>query len=139
MSYQLKVEQKSGYLHFTVTGRNTQDNVVRYMQEVMHECGARRCFRVLIEERLEGPRLGTMEVFTMVTAGARRYHGVLEAMAYVDVNADAGVMRFAEDVAVNRSIPVKVFRTIDGAEKWLQQPAHPAGAAVEAGAPKPPV
>jgi hypothetical protein len=29
------------------------------MEEVIRECTARRCFRVLIEERLEGPRLGT--------------------------------------------------------------------------------
>jgi hypothetical protein len=138
VAYELRIEQKTGYLHFTVTGGNTQENVVAYMQEVMHECAARRCFRMLIEERLEGPRLGTMEVFTMVNSGAKRYHGMLEALAYVDVNADAGVMRFAEDVAVNRGILVKVFRTIDGAEKWLQQHARPAGASQEAGAPEPP-
>lgn len=136
MSYELKIESKAAYLHFTVTGDNTRDNVMRYMQEVIEACAARRCFRMLIEERLEGPRLGTMDVFSMVTSGAKRYHGMLEAMAFVDVNADAGVMRFAEDVAVNRGIPVKVFRTVEGAEKWLQQPARPA--AGETQAPKPP-
>jgi hypothetical protein len=138
VSYELKIEPKAGYLHVTVTGRNTQENVMRYMQEVMHECAARRCFRVLIEERLEGPRLGTMQVFTMVSSGAKRYHGMLEALAFVDVSADAGVMRFAEDVAVNRGIPVKVFRTIDGAEKWLEQHARPADTSTQASTPKPP-
>jgi hypothetical protein len=117
--YQLKIGQKPGYLHFTVTGRNSPDVVKSYMQEVIQEVTARRCPRVLIEENLEGPRLGTMEVFTMVTAGARRYHGVLEALAFVDLNAEGGVMRFAEDVAVNRGIPVRVFRNVEGAEKWL--------------------
>lgn len=136
MAYELKVEQKPGYLHFTVTGRNTPDNVTRYMQEVMQECAARRCPRVLIEENLEGPRLGTMEVFTMVTAGSKRFHGMLEALAFVDLNAEGGVMRFAEDVAVNRGIPVRVFRTVDGAEKWLL--AHSPAAGAEATTPKPP-
>jgi len=119
VAYELKVEQKPGYLHFTVTGSNTADNVTRYMQEVMQECAARRCPRVLIVENLEGARLGTMEVFTMVTAGTKRYHGLLEKLAFVDLNAEGGVMRFAEDVAVNRGIPVRVFRTVDGAEQWL--------------------
>ena len=136
MAYELKVEQKPGYLHFTVTGRNTPDNVTRYMQQVMQECAARRCARVLIEESLEGPRLGTMDVFTMVTAGAKRYHGLLEALAFVDLNAEGGVMRFAEDVAVNRGIPVRVFRTVDGAEKWLL--AHSSGAVAGATTHKPP-
>jgi hypothetical protein len=138
VAYELKVEQKPGYLHFIVSGRNTTENVTHYMQDVMQECAARRCFRVLIEEHLDGPRLGTMEVFTMVTAGAKRYHGMLEALAFVDMNAEGGVMRFAEDVAVNRGIPVRVFRTVDGAEKWLL--AHSPGAAAGAAAPaqKPP-
>jgi hypothetical protein len=121
VTYELKIEQKPEYLHCVVTGRNSQETVTRYMQQVMQECAARRCFRVLIEERLEGPRLGTMEVFTMVSAGSKRYQGMLEALAFVDLNAEGGVMRFAEDVAVNRGIPVRVFRTVDGAEKWLLQ------------------
>ena len=132
MAYQLKIEQKPGYLHFKVTGRNTADNVARYMQEVMQECTARRCPRVLIEENLEGARLGTMEVFTMVTAGAKRYHGMLEALAFVDLNSEGGVMRFAEDVAVNRGIPVRVFRTVEGAENWLLAHSRGPGASPEA-------
>lgn len=137
MAYELKIEQKAGYLHCTVTGRNTADNVTRYMQEVMQECAARRCPRALIEENLEGARLGTMEVFTLVTSGAKRYHGVLEALAFVDLNAEGGVMRFAEDVAVNRGIPVRVFPAVEGAEKWLLAHAPGTGASAAAPAQKP--
>jgi hypothetical protein len=132
VAYQLKIDQKPGYLHVTVTGRNSPDTVTSYMQQVIQEVAARRCPRVLIEENLEGPRLGTMEVFTMVTAGSKRYHGVLEALAFVDLNAEGGVMRFAEDVAVNRGIPVRVFRNVEGAEKWLLAHAGGAGAGAEA-------
>jgi len=89
------------------------------MEEVIRECTARRCFRVLIEERLEGPRLGTIEVFGMVSKGSARFQRTLEAMAYVDLNAEGDVMRFAEDVAVNRGFPVKVFPTVAAAEEWL--------------------
>jgi len=40
-------------------------------------------------------------------------------VAYVDVNAKGKLMQFAEDVAFNRGMPVKVFATVDAAEKWL--------------------
>lgn len=138
MSYQLTVHQQPSYLHFIVTGENSRATVTGYMKDILRECTTRQCFRVLIEEQLEGPRLGTMEVFSIVAAGSERLVGVMKAMAYVDVNAEGDLMRFAENVAVNRAIPVKVFATVAAAEKWLT--ADPArGAAADAGrdAPKP--
>ncbi len=121
MSYKLTVEQKPGYLHVIVTGENTRENVTRYIEEVVRECTLRQCFRVLVEERLEGPRLGTLDVFEMVSTGSTRFLGTLKAMAYVDVNAPGQEMlQFAENVAVNRAFPVKVFPTVMAAERWLQ-------------------
>ena len=119
MTYKLTIDQKPGYLHLAVTGRNSSENVVRYMEEVIRECTTRRCFRVLIEERLDGPRLGMIEVFGMVSKGSARFQRTLEAMAYVDLNAEGDVMRFAEDVAVNRGFPAKVFPTVAAAKEWL--------------------
>lgn len=121
MTYQLTISEQPGYLHAVVTGPNTRENVTRYMEEVIRECTLRQCFRVLVEERLAGPRLGTLEVFEMVAAGSTRFLRTLKAMAYVDVNAtDAQMMRFAENVAVNRAFPVRVFATLAAAEKWLR-------------------
>ena len=121
MSYELTIEPKPGYLHVIVIGANTRENVMRYMEEVLRECTLRQCFRVLVEERLEGPRLGTLEVFEMVSTGSTRFVRTLKAMAYVDVNArDQEMMQFAENVAVNRAFPVRVFPTVVAAERWLQ-------------------
>ena len=119
MTYKLTIDHKPAYLHVAVSGRNSGETVVRYLEEVIRECTTRRCFRVLIEERLEGPRLGTIEVFGMVSKGSARFQGTLEAMAYVDLNAEGDVMRFAEDVAVNRGFPVRVFPTVAAAEERL--------------------
>ncbi len=121
MSYELTIEAKPGYLHFIVTGDNTRENVTRYMEEVVRECTLRQCYRVLVEERLEGPRLGTLDVFEMVATGSTRFLRTLKAMAYVDVNATSQeMMQFAENVAVNRAFPVRVFPTVIAAERWLQ-------------------
>jgi hypothetical protein len=47
--------------------------------------------------------------------------GFFEAIAYVDVNAAGALMQFAETVAVNRALPVKVFPTVAEAEEWLAE------------------
>ena len=139
MSYHMSIEAKPGYLHFVVTGDNTRENVMDYIEEVVRECTLRQCFRALIEERLQGPRLGTLDVFEMVSAGSTRFLRTLQAMAYVDVNARSQeMMQFAENVAVNRAFPVRVFPTVTAAERWLQgEPQHSVSTAAEAAA-KPP-
>ena len=130
MSYQLAISEKPGYLHVVVTGDNSRENVSRYMEDVIRECTLRQCFSVLVEERLEGPRLGTLEVFEMVAAGSTQFLRTLRAMAYVDVNATSPeMMRFAENVAVNRAFPVRAFTTVAAAENWLNAAAHRAATA----------
>jgi hypothetical protein len=120
MTYTLKLEQKPAWIHAVVTGRNSRDNVARYLDEVIAECTTLRCDYVLIEERLEGPRLRTMDVFEIASQRGKPLPATLKAMAYVDVNAEGDLMRFAEDVAVNRGSPVRVFSSVDDAERWLE-------------------
>ena len=119
MTYELTIDQKPTYLHAIVTGRNSRENVAHYLEAILRECRARRCFRVLIEEHLDGPRLGTLDVFEVASKGSSRAFGMLEAIVYVDVNAEGDLMPFAETVAVNRALPVTVFSTVTEAEKWL--------------------
>ena len=119
MTYKLTIDQKSTYLHAIVTGQNSRENVTRYLEKILYECTVRSCSRVLIEERLEGPRLKTLDVFKIASEGCSKAKGRLKAIAYVDVNAEGDSMQFAENVAVNRGLPVAVFSTLADAEKWL--------------------
>ena len=119
MSYQMRVEQKPGYLHVVVTGENSKENVAAYLAGMRGECIARGCFRVLIEERLEGPRLRTLDVFELIFKGSREALGLYTAIAFVDVNAEGDLMQFAQTAAVNRGIPVSIFATVADAEQWL--------------------
>ncbi|HUJ45425.1 MAG TPA: hypothetical protein VLW52_17655 [Opitutaceae bacterium] len=119
MPYKLTISPKPTYLHAIVTGLNNPETVKRYLEGIRRACTARRCFRVLVEERLEGPRLGTMDVFQIAAEESSRAQGFFEAVAYVDVNAEGDLMKFAETVAVNRGIPVTVFPSVREAEEWL--------------------
>jgi hypothetical protein len=138
MSYQLTFSEKPTYLHAVATGENSRDTVERYLAEVVRECTARNCKRLLIEERLVGPRLGTIEVFTLAAAASMRYMGIFESVAYVDVNAVGDTMSFAENVAVNRGFPVRIFATVGAAESWLLgEPQRTGGVGPETDAPPP--
>ena len=119
MSYQLTIVEKPTYLHAIVTGSNSMENVMRYLQELQGECQSRQIFNVLIEENLTGRRLETWDVYQIAAEGSARTRGVFRSVAYVDVNAGGELMKFAETVANNRGLPMTVFATVAEAEKWL--------------------
>jgi hypothetical protein len=120
MGFTVTFTQKPKYLHAVVTGENSAENVRNYLKHIRRECKTRKCSRVLIEERLEGPRLGIIDVYRIVSEGTVGALGQVEVIAYVDVNAKGDLMKFAEDVAVNRFLRVAVFPSVPDAELWLQ-------------------
>jgi hypothetical protein len=120
VGYQVHATRVAGYLHATITGANTSKNIRAYMGEVLEECRASGTRYLLVEERLTGPRLRTIDVYEVVVAGAEDARGRLAAVAYVDVNAvDGSMMKFAESVAVSRGVPVKIFSTVPAAKEWI--------------------
>ncbi len=125
MTYELTITRKPTYLHAVVIGKNTKENVVDYFQKIRSECASRNCHRVLIEERLEGPRFGTIDVFEVADQGSMESLGVFQAIAYIDESATGDSMQFAETVARNRGIPIRVFSNVIDAENWLLGEGHP--------------
>lgn len=120
MGFKVSITQKPTYLHAVITGENNADNVRGYLKQIQRECKAHKCLRVLIEERLEGPRLGIVDVYRIVSEQTVSALGQIEVIAYVDVNAEGDLMKFAEDVAVNRFLRAAVFSSVPDAELWLQ-------------------
>jgi hypothetical protein len=119
MAYQLAFERHPQYIHATVTGTNSRNAVMRYLEDVRRECARQDCYRALIEERLEGPRLSTMDIFDIASEGAMKALGIFHAIAYVD--RQMGEMaEFPETVAVNRGMPVRAFSSVGEAATWLR-------------------
>lgn len=107
----------------TVSGENSKENVVAYLAEIRKACKKLDFFRVLIEERLEGPRLDVMEVFMIASEGSTKALGEFDAIAYVDVYS-GDLMGFSETVAVNRGMPFAVFGSVEDGEQWLHKRKH---------------
>ena len=119
MSFELSIVQRADYLHITVTGTNSKATVAGYLDQVLEECRARRIDKVLLEENLSGPRLGMTDIYEIVSGKSQQAAGALRALAYVDINATDDSMLFAETVAVNRDVPVRVFASVEEAEEWI--------------------
>ena len=120
MSCEVTFDQHPTYIHATVTGTSSRASVEQYIKEVLAECKNQQCSRVLIEERLEGPRLEGMDVFAMASEGSMAALGVFEAVAYVDPEM-GNLKDFAESVAVNRGLPISLFFSVEEAVQWLQE------------------
>ncbi len=121
----MKIEEHPGYLHVTVTGENSAENVLQYLAAVRKACADRNCPAVLIEENLHGPGLPIADIFRIISQASQRVSPEVQRIAYVDVNRehDRNAMRFAETVAVNRGVNVWVFATVGEARQWLEDAA----------------
>ncbi len=119
MSYDLTIREADDWLHATVTGNNSIRNVEDYLQEIFQATRETDFSKLLIEERLEGPRLGTIEVFKVASKRAEESRGRTMIIAYVDIYAEGDLMAFAETVAKNRGSRVRVFANVAEAEEWL--------------------
>lgn len=118
MSYNVKFEQHGSYVLAAVTGTNSPEAVAGYLGDILEECQRRDCFRVLIDEQLEGPRLDIDQVYAVASEGAMKALGVFHAIAFVDEQMGE-MAQFAETVAVNRGMPVRAFPTVAHAKEWL--------------------
>ena len=120
MTHTLAVESKGSYLHCAVRGENGRETVLAYFHERKDACRARDCYRVLVEERLDGPRLPPQELLVLMAEVASWAGATFEALAYVDVHAATDtIARFAGRV-VEPGAAVGVFATVGEAERWLR-------------------
>ncbi len=121
-SYQLTIDEKAGYLHFRVTGPNTPDTVRGYLADIYYACAQRNTPAILVEENLSGRGLGLFDIFEVASEGSEKTWPYIRRIAYVDLNPEHSQadMKFAETVAVNRGLNVRVFATVQDAQAWLE-------------------
>ena len=121
MKARLTYRAEDGYLHVKVRGQNTAENVGAYLAEVRTACVERSYKAVLIEENLDGPGLPLLKVFELASKGSEDVWRLSLKIAFVDVNPehDPDNVRFAETVALNRGVNVKVFFDVEQARQWL--------------------
>lgn len=122
--YELTVEVRPDYLHASVTGDRTADNVARFLRDAYAACVEHAKSNLLLEMRLTGSRLGTLGIYRVISGrsadGAR-----LRRIDHVEDPLDnVEEARFAETVAVNRAVNVCLFTDVSEAARWLESNPH---------------
>ena len=120
--YAVEIEPKKGYLHARIRGENTPEVTRRYVKDLIAAARQANCHAVLVEENLDGPRMGPGEIFWIVQDLHAEFREAIHLAAFVDVNAlrSDDNMRFVEDASVNRGVEVAGFPTVAEAEAWLR-------------------
>jgi len=120
MSYQLTVEQRPGYVHARAEGERTPQNAQRFLRESFVACVNSGRTALLLEMNLSGPPLSTTAIFDVIAE--RAPDGMkLDRIAYVDSTRDLAEAYFAETVAMNRGVNVRLFPNVAAAASWLTQ------------------
>src|SRR5262245_2939732 len=118
MSYELTVQQRPGYVHAAATGERTPQNILRFLKEAYVACVNSGCPSLLLEMRFVGPRLSETSIFEVISD--RVADGLkLRKIAYVDNAPELSAAFFAETVAMNRGVNVRLFPDVEAAEGWL--------------------
>ena len=122
MGYTINVHNEGNFLHLRVTGSVSPENVAGYMAEGIARCAELHVPNVLIEEDLAGRTLDMHTLHRIVSRAAQAARAAVRNVAYVNVSPDHDpeLLRFAENVATNRSVNVRVFRNVAEAKAWLE-------------------
>lgn len=124
MVYEIDFEQQPGYLLAKVTGENSPETVEAYMADILRKCEEHSCFRVVIHECLQGPRLSATDIYQMFTETSPHWSGRFHQVAYVDEHMGE-MAKFAENVGVNRGMPIAVFADLGEAVTWMETAPDP--------------
>ena len=116
--YQITIVEKPSWVHATGVGERTPENAMRFLKDVSAACEKSGHSKVLLEMRFTGPSMDTTDIFHVISqrsaSGAK-----LRRIAYVEGGGNQDTARFAETVAMNRGVNVRLFDSVAAAEKWL--------------------
>lgn len=116
------LEKKIDYLYFTISGEYNRADFTSYAALILKECGKHDIYKVLVNAlQITGTDLSIMERYIVGEAVAQLFPSTIK-LAVVWPEED--INKFAETVAVNRGVFVRVFPNIAAAEHWLLTPSR---------------
>jgi hypothetical protein len=122
MPYQMTIEEYPLYLHTKASGEHSVENVLRFLQESHAACAERGRQAVLLEVAFTGPSLDAGGIFKVIMERSESGK-MLRKIGYVDPTPrDRERVRFAENVAFNRGVNVRLFQDVESAKAWMEVP-----------------
>jgi len=123
MEHEITVSQKPNYLHIKLTGKNNPLSIAGYIEEMIQISKQHNSSMLLIEGNLRGLSLNFLDIYHIVSDTIRKRLDPIRTVAYVNGNPNRSAQnsKFAETVASNRGLMLKIFTNIAEAESWLEE------------------
>jgi hypothetical protein len=122
VAYQLTIEERPTYVYARADGDLTAENALRFLEEAYAACLRSGRRDLLLDMQLHGPDLNTTNIYEVISQRAAD-GSKLRKIAYVPFQRDDRSMAyFAETVALNRGVNVRLFESVAAAERWLSEP-----------------
>jgi len=122
VAYQLTIEERPTYVYARVEGDLTAANALRFLEEAYAACVRTGRSLLLLDMQLHGPDLNTTNVYDVISQRVAD-GSKLRKIAYVPFQRDDRSMaHFAETVAMNRGVNVRLFESVAAAQRWLSEP-----------------
>ena len=122
VSYQLTIEERPTYVYARADGDLTPANALRFLEDAHAACVKYGRASVLLDMQLRGPNMPTTSVYEVISQRAAD-GSKLHKIAYVPYDSgDPSMAHFAETVAINRGVNVRIFESVAAAEGWLSEP-----------------
>jgi hypothetical protein len=121
MSYHLQIEEHPKYLHAAASGKNSAENVLRFLREAYEACVKGRMSAVLLEMKFEGPALDTGSIYSVIAQGSDAGRQMRKIAYVAQPEREVSKSKFAETVGINRGVNVRLFPDVPAAKKWLEE------------------
>lgn len=117
MSYSLQTIFDEGFVRFVVTGENSPATLASFLEGCIAICRRSGVRIALIEDRLSGRDVGLEVLFSVIGEACDDARDVADLVCYVKTapEHDPGIVRFAENIATNHRLNVRVCRNVDEA------------------------
>ncbi|MGH8016727.1 MAG: hypothetical protein ACREIA_00275 [Opitutaceae bacterium] len=121
MAYSLQTSVKEDRIHFLATGKNAPAALAALFDECLAICRKTGQRVALLEDALTGPDIELNVLFEVIGHAADAARDQVDLVCYVKTTPghDPGTVRFAENVASNHKVNVRVFRTVEDAERFI--------------------
>jgi hypothetical protein len=119
--YIINFEDRANYLYALVHGEQYGYKVLaQFLREIADECKKRNFNQVLIEENISATA-SEMDVFRIASELPQLGFSDIR-MAYIDrFTEQKDLNEYGKEVAENRGVDVKIFSSLEEADKWLSR------------------
>jgi hypothetical protein len=121
--YHLVLVEHPAYLQATVTGAHSAENALRFLTESFAASAKTGHTALLLEFNLSGSSLDSTSIFDVVSKRTGPALKMRKIAYYDNSERDLAKVKFAETVARNRGVNVRLFQDLDAAKDWLEKGA----------------